>query len=172
MSCWWIEPIWNICSWNWIESFPQLRGGNKPPPGWQFHEKKRPNPLAKHRTQFQLMVNWWFGFLGSPYERDCYLRGIPRILNHQLTSWPFLEAKKQPQAPKINVLISRLPKADECMGISMPNTPKKYVFFLNLSFLRGIIAWLWWSLQKADFKNALIFLGKLGLASVVHDHDQ
>jgi len=27
---------------------------------------------------FQLMVNWWFesrwfGFLGSPYERDCYL---------------------------------------------------------------------------------------------------
>ena len=24
------------------------------------------------------MVNWWFGFLGSPYERDSYL-GAPRF---------------------------------------------------------------------------------------------
>ena len=36
----------------------------------------------------QLMVNqWfgarWFGFLGSPYERDCYETGTPRIPNHQ-----------------------------------------------------------------------------------------
>ncbi len=47
------------------------------------------------------MVNWWFGsrwfgFLGSPYERDCYLR-VPLEsqttyhpkppINHQLTWW-------------------------------------------------------------------------------------
>ena len=43
--------------------------------------------------QNQLMVNWWFGFLGSPYERDCYI-GVPRVesqrtnLNHRFTiSW-------------------------------------------------------------------------------------
>ena len=24
----------------------------------------------------QLMVNWWFGYFGSPYERDCYV-GAP-----------------------------------------------------------------------------------------------
>ena len=23
--------------------------------------------------KFQPMVNWWFGFLGSPHETDCYL---------------------------------------------------------------------------------------------------
>ena len=42
----------------------------------------------------QLMLNWWlgwwFGFLGSPYERGFLLKGIPRIPNnrapnHQLT---------------------------------------------------------------------------------------
>ena len=34
----------------------------------------------------QVMVHWWFGFLGSPYERDCYLGVLleSRIPNHQL----------------------------------------------------------------------------------------
>ena len=34
-------------------------------PLWAFLNKLTPN--------IQLMLNWWFGFLGSPYERDCYL---------------------------------------------------------------------------------------------------
>ncbi len=41
----------------------------------------------------QLMVNWWFGFLESPYERDCYL-GLRVPLesqtinpNHQFLLW-------------------------------------------------------------------------------------
>ena len=33
------------------------------------------------RMYNQLMVNWWFGFLRSPDERDCYERGTPRIPN-------------------------------------------------------------------------------------------
>ena len=38
--------------------------------------------MQKVFTQNQLMLNWlnqWFGFLGSPYERDCYLE-IPTKL--------------------------------------------------------------------------------------------
>lgn len=45
----------------------------------------------------QLMVNWWFGFLGSILL--CYLgilRGIPRIPNHKLTiSWGWSWPKKK-----------------------------------------------------------------------------
>ena len=34
-------------------------------------------------------LNWWFGFMGSPYKRDCYLGGTPiRIPKDQFTiSW-------------------------------------------------------------------------------------
>ena len=40
----------------------------------------------------QIMVNWWFGFLGSPYERDWYLgvtvESQTTNPNHQFTiSW-------------------------------------------------------------------------------------
>ena len=40
----------------------------------------------------QPMVNWWFGFLGSPHETDCYLAVLVESQttnpNHQLaTSW-------------------------------------------------------------------------------------
>ena len=28
-------------------------------------------------------LGWWFGFLESPYERDCYLGGTLTIPNHQ-----------------------------------------------------------------------------------------
>ena len=40
------------------------------------------------------MISWWFGFLGSPCERDCYLGLIPKIIrNHraQTTSLPSVE---------------------------------------------------------------------------------
>ena len=30
-------------------------------------------------------LGWWFGFLGSLYERDCYESGTPRIPDHQFT---------------------------------------------------------------------------------------
>ena len=93
---------------------------NQPPPG-------PPSPLATccrrqhklarfflgHRTcgrcfffglAFQQMVNWWFGarwfgFLGSPYERDCYLgvslESQTTNPNHQSTiSWALMVKKK------------------------------------------------------------------------------
>ena len=49
--------------------------------------------LLRCLIESTLMVNWWFGarwfgFLSSPYERDCYERGrIPnhRAPNYQLT---------------------------------------------------------------------------------------
>ena len=34
----------------------------------------------------QLMVNWWFGMVVSPYDRDCYF-GIPRF-ESQTTNLP------------------------------------------------------------------------------------
>ena len=43
-------------------------------------------------------LGWWFGFLGSPYERDCYIHRIPnhRAPNQQLTiSWTTAAKKKQ-----------------------------------------------------------------------------
>ena len=47
---------------------------------------------------FQLMVDWWFGFLGSPYERDCYLgvslESQTTNPNHQLTISRALMVKK------------------------------------------------------------------------------
>ena len=48
---------------------------------------------------FQLMVNWWFGFLGSPCERDCYLgvslESQTTNPNHQSTISRALMVKKK-----------------------------------------------------------------------------
>ena len=37
-------------------------------------------------------LGWWFGFLESPYERDCYLGGTPksRTTGPQTTNLPFV----------------------------------------------------------------------------------
>ena len=46
------------------------------------------------------MVNGWFGFLGSPHERDCYFRGIPiRIPNHWAPNQR-INPKNFPRIPK------------------------------------------------------------------------
>ena len=44
---------------------------------------------GKYIIQYMgLIVDWWFwcwfGFLGSPYEQDCYCEGTPRIPDHHL----------------------------------------------------------------------------------------
>ena len=46
--------------------------------------------LQRGWINYWLMVNWWFGFVGSPFERDCCL-WVPRIpnqrdQNHQFTA--------------------------------------------------------------------------------------
>ena len=50
------------------------------------------------RSEVQLMVNCWFGarwlgFLGSPYERDCYLRAPleSQTTGPQTNNWPLAE---------------------------------------------------------------------------------
>ena len=43
-------------------------------------EQKRPAPpgstKAGWKSIFDGLLNWWFGFLGCPYIKDCYL-GVP-----------------------------------------------------------------------------------------------
>ena len=59
---------------------------------WDKSWKKKEMVKMDSFKKNQLMINWWFGFLGSAYERDCHL-GVPLESqttnpNHQFTiSW-------------------------------------------------------------------------------------
>ena len=79
----------------WSSSDEMLVVGGKHDSGWSrqfwgsFAQELRELGFCKvFFPQTFVRYGWWFGFLGSPYERDCYL-GAP--LESQTTNFPLAD---------------------------------------------------------------------------------
>ena len=71
-------------------------------------------------------LGWWFGFLGSPHERDCYLGTPHRAPSHQFTPWKSSRPNKVAGLLDDPWIQDSLPMGKPFGGLGLPGLPLVY----------------------------------------------